>query len=220
MVVQLKFFELRKFPTPEAKAAARDRLDERLSREFADFVGSMRGAFVKVAQVLGSLSPPPVRKPYIEKLEPMADAAPGGRAWKSVERQITRELRRGPGNKRRTIRDVFSSFDPEPIGTASVGQVHRAVLRSDGRTVAVKLQVSRRNRAWGLSILAMHHCSLLTCACAWPCFDLCARAVPGLQVSHPNRSDQHPSNSQAAREEGGGGRRGVSPNASPPARAA
>ena len=140
MVVQLKLFELRTFDSQEAKLEARDVLDQRLSGEFAGFIGSMRGAFVKVAQVLGSLSPAPVRKPYIEKLEPMTDAAPGGRPWKSVERQITRELRRGSGNSRRKISDVFSEFDPTPIGTASVGQVHRAVLRSDGRTVAVKLQ--------------------------------------------------------------------------------
>lgn len=140
MVVRLKLFELRRFETPEAKLQARDALDERLSSEFAGFIGSMRGAFVKVAQVLGSLSPPPVRKPYIKKLEPMADAAPGGRPWKSVQKQINRELRRGEGNKDRTLSSVFSEFDPVPIGTASVGQVHRAVLRSNGRTVAVKLQ--------------------------------------------------------------------------------
>ncbi|WP_215776501.1 AarF/ABC1/UbiB kinase family protein [Paludibacterium sp. B53371] len=34
---------------------------------------------------------------------------------------------------------LFSSFDPCPIGSASIAQVHRAVLR-DGRTVAVKLR--------------------------------------------------------------------------------
>ena len=140
MVVRLKLFELRRFETPEAKLQARDALDERLASEFAGFIGSMRGAFVKVAQVLGSLSPPPVRKPYIKKLEPMADAAPGGKPWKSVQKQINRELRRGEGNKDRTLSSVFSEFDPVPIGTASVGQVHRAVLRSNGRTVAVKLQ--------------------------------------------------------------------------------
>ena len=35
--------------------------------------------------------------------------------------------------------DLFSSFDETPLGAASVGQVHRAVLR-DGREVAVKVQ--------------------------------------------------------------------------------
>ena len=38
--------------------------------------------------------------------------------------------------------DVFSSFDAEPLGAASVAQVHRATLTEayGGRTVAVKVQ--------------------------------------------------------------------------------
>jgi ubiquinone biosynthesis protein len=37
------------------------------------------------------------------------------------------------------ITDAFSSFDHEPLASASLGQVHRAALR-DGRPVAVKVQ--------------------------------------------------------------------------------
>ncbi|KAF3930975.1 hypothetical protein ABW19_dt0207773 [Dactylella cylindrospora] len=39
-----------------------------------------------------------------------------------------------------TISDLFSEFDEEPIGTASLAQVHRARLRESGEEVAVKLQ--------------------------------------------------------------------------------
>ncbi|ORY83060.1 ABC1 family protein-like protein [Protomyces lactucae-debilis] len=36
--------------------------------------------------------------------------------------------------------DVFSAFDPDPLGVASLAQVHRATLRSTGREVAIKFQ--------------------------------------------------------------------------------
>src|SRR5690606_22279878 len=37
------------------------------------------------------------------------------------------------------VEDVFETFSDEPIGTGSVGQVHRATLK-DGRRVAVKVK--------------------------------------------------------------------------------
>ena len=36
--------------------------------------------------------------------------------------------------------ETFSEFDDAPLGSASIGQVHRAVLRADGSEVAVKVQ--------------------------------------------------------------------------------
>ena len=38
------------------------------------------------------------------------------------------------------IEDVFSKFSEEPIASASLAQVHRAVLKRTGETVAVKIQ--------------------------------------------------------------------------------
>lgn len=38
------------------------------------------------------------------------------------------------------IETIFSEFDPEPIGVASLAQVHKATHRATGMKVAVKLQ--------------------------------------------------------------------------------
>ena len=46
--------------------------------------------------------------------------------------------------------DIFESFEDEPLGVASIGEVHRARLRSTGDTVAIKIQfpgMERRFRA-------------------------------------------------------------------------
>jgi predicted unusual protein kinase regulating ubiquinone biosynthesis (AarF/ABC1/UbiB family) len=37
--------------------------------------------------------------------------------------------------------EVFSTWDDVPIGCASIGQVHRATLKSTGERVVVKVQV-------------------------------------------------------------------------------
>jgi aarF domain-containing kinase len=37
-------------------------------------------------------------------------------------------------------RDLFSSFEEKPFAAASIGQVHKATLRSNGKDVAVKVQ--------------------------------------------------------------------------------
>ena len=41
--------------------------------------------------------------------------------------------------------EVFSSFDETPVGVASLAQVHKAVLKETGETVAVKVQHQQVN---------------------------------------------------------------------------
>ena len=86
--------------------------------------------FVKLGQLL-STRPDMIRPDYLAALERMQEkVAPV--PVQDIQQVVEAELGAPIGK-------LFSSFDPQPLGCASIAQVHRAVLR-DGREVAVKVQ--------------------------------------------------------------------------------
>ena len=87
-------------------------------------------AYVKLGQVL-STRPDLLPAPYIRELESLQDDV-GPIPLGDVEATIESEL----GAR---LSKLFDFFDPEPLGTASLGQVHGARLRG-GRAVVVKVQ--------------------------------------------------------------------------------
>ena len=87
-------------------------------------------AYVKLGQVL-STRPDLLPEAYIHELEHLQDDV-GKMDYAIVTETIEQEL----GAK---ITKLFSRFDEDPLGTASLGQVHSAALR-DGREVVVKVQ--------------------------------------------------------------------------------
>jgi len=87
-------------------------------------------AYVKLGQVL-STRPDLLPEPYIEELKRLQDDV-GPISLEEVEQTIQEEL----GGR---LSKLFATFDPEPLGTASLGQVHAATLR-EGREVIVKVQ--------------------------------------------------------------------------------
>jgi ubiquinone biosynthesis protein len=87
-------------------------------------------AYIKLGQVL-STRPDLLPRPYIDELEHLQDDVPP-MPFEQVEKTLEEELRA-------RISKLFESFEPEPLGSASLGQVHAAILR-DGRSVVVKVQ--------------------------------------------------------------------------------
>ena len=91
----------------------------------------LQGMFIKVGQlisVMANLLPEAFRK----ELETLQDSVPP-RPFAEMEPRLREEL------NGRSLTEVFAEFDPHPVASASVGQVHVARLQS-GEKVAVKIQ--------------------------------------------------------------------------------
>lgn len=95
-------------------------------------LSKMRGAALKIGQMLSFQDSKMLPAPIQEVLQRVQDRADYMPAWQR-DRVLTTNL----GAK---WRDLFDEFEEKPIAAASIGQVHRATLKSNGAKVAVKIQ--------------------------------------------------------------------------------
>ena len=115
-------------------AATRAALEERFAIKTAEDVakelGNMKGAIMKAGQMFSFIAEglPPEAQAALATLQ--ADVPP--MAPSLAEKVVREELGKHPNQ-------LFLDWNPEPVAAASIGQVHKAVLR-DGREVAVKVQ--------------------------------------------------------------------------------
>jgi predicted unusual protein kinase regulating ubiquinone biosynthesis (AarF/ABC1/UbiB family) len=121
--------------------AARARLEERFAirtaEDVATVLGGMKGAIMKAGQMLSFVADglPEEARAALATLQ--ADVPPMA---PSLAARVVREELGGDPER------LFLEWEAEPVAAASIGQVHRAVLR-DGRRVAVKVQYPGVDRA-------------------------------------------------------------------------
>jgi len=87
--------------------------------------------FIKIGQI-ASTRADLLPAPLIAELATLQDRVPPF-PFRQVKTTIETDLQAA-------LADLFAHFEEEPVAAASVAQVHRAVLRSSGETVAVKVR--------------------------------------------------------------------------------
>jgi predicted unusual protein kinase regulating ubiquinone biosynthesis (AarF/ABC1/UbiB family) len=113
---------------------AEQRFHSETAEKILEMLGSMKGAAMKVGQIASFVDldlPPEVQSTYQQALAELRSAAPPVDSA-AIARVISDEFGAPP-------EEVFAVWDPVPVASASIGQVHRAELPG-GQEVAVKVQ--------------------------------------------------------------------------------
>jgi predicted unusual protein kinase regulating ubiquinone biosynthesis (AarF/ABC1/UbiB family) len=119
----------------DGKKAALDRRHVEAAEQIVTALGTMKGAAMKLGQVMSFLDvglvPEEHREEFQRKLGELRDSAPKVR-FSGMRKVIESELEA-------PLDSLFAEFEEQPVAAASIGQVYRARLH-DGRAVAVKVQ--------------------------------------------------------------------------------
>ncbi len=106
-----------------------------LAEQLAEELGQMKGAAMKIGQVLSTVDFELIdekdREGFKARLAELRDNAPKV-AFKDMKKVLEQDL----GGD---LEEFFPEFDPEPVAAASIGQVYRA-RTEEGEEVAVKIQ--------------------------------------------------------------------------------
>ncbi|KAH6799568.1 hypothetical protein C2S51_036052 [Perilla frutescens var. frutescens] len=118
----------------EKDAMKRDAMWEKQHQLAADKIYNMcadlGGFFLKIAQIIGKPDLAPAA--WVRRLVTLCDQAPAT-PYNVVKLVMEKELGR-------SIDELFERFDADPLGSASIAQVHRARLKGDTTDVVVKVQ--------------------------------------------------------------------------------
>lgn len=121
----------RRFRRADALERVTQAKHRRNARRIEAAIIKLRGLFIKVGQLI-SIMANFLPDAFREELQRLQDQVPP-RPYRDIEARLREEF----GG--RSPAEVFAEFSPEPVASASIGQVHRARLPS-GEEVAVKVQ--------------------------------------------------------------------------------
>jgi predicted unusual protein kinase regulating ubiquinone biosynthesis (AarF/ABC1/UbiB family) len=133
-VVVLSYLSLRfqsRFRSPRTIERLLGVKNRRNAERILRAIVCLQGLYIKVGQLISILTNV-LPEDFRAGLVSLQDQAPP-RDPADVERRIREEFA-GRGTA-----ELFATFEPQPVASASIGQVHRATLRS-GEAVAVKVQ--------------------------------------------------------------------------------
>jgi len=142
----------RKVEMEEEQEQEWEDLDEQYAKVTVEKLGQLQGMYSKYGQTAAGLTNT-LGDAWIRELRTLENEIPP-RSLKVVRQTIEEETSK-------SLEETFRHFDPLPLGSASIGQVHRAVLQSTGQEVAVKVQYPEAQQLFGNDI---HAIRLL---CAW-----------------------------------------------------
>lgn len=103
---------------------------QRTAARAVDIILSLGGIYVKIGQFASTMGAGILPDAYVQALRPLQDGVPP----RSLE-QVSSIIEASVGAQ---MGELFASFEPRPVGSASIAQAHKATLH-DGREVIVKL---------------------------------------------------------------------------------
>ncbi|XP_066256662.1 aarF domain-containing kinase 1 [Euwallacea similis] len=103
---------------------------KRSAEKLLDLCCANRGVYIKVGQHIAALDYL-LPQEYVQTMKVLHSQAPSTNV-KDIYKVIKEDLKKD-------ISEIFESIDPEPLGIASLAQVHKATLK-DGTVLAIKVQ--------------------------------------------------------------------------------
>ena len=119
------------FSSPEDRQRRRKEILSGQAMELARELGQLKGSVVKIGQMMALFGEHFLPEEVTAALHTLENSTTALH-WDTIEKHLQRQL----GEIKLAELDV----DPEPLGAASLGQVHKAIRKSDGRELVLKIQ--------------------------------------------------------------------------------